>query len=222
MFSKGVLGRLIEELKKLPGIGQKTAQRLAFFMMKMPAHEAKAIAQAIVDVKERLRFCRACQNISEEDFCEICRDPGRDQTKVLVVKEPSTLYVIERTGGYKGLYHVLFGTLSPLNGLSTAQTGMIPVDAKVQELLTRLRDQNDPDERGNITSGSPQIKVQEVILATDPTVEGEAMALYLTKLIKPLGIKVTRIACGIPVGVDLEYADEVTLVKSLEGRREFS
>ncbi len=208
MISNGVFTQLIEELKKLPGIGQKTAQRLAFFILKMPVQEAKAIAQAILDVKDRLRLCSLCQNISEAEVCEICRDPRRDQAKVLVVKEPSTLYAVERTGEYKGLYHVLLGTLSPLDGLPTGSAGFIPTDIKTKELLDRLQ-----GEKGGV-------KVQEVIIATDPTMEGEAMALYLTKLIKPLGIKVTRIAYGIPVGVDLEYADEVTLIKSLEGRRE--
>jgi recombination protein RecR len=208
MISNGVFTQLIEELRKLPGVGQKTAQRLAFFILKMPVQEAKAVAQAILDVKDRLRLCNLCQNISEAEVCEICRDPRRDQAKVLVVKEPSTLYAIERTGEYKGLYHVLLGTLSPLDGLPTGSTGFIPADIKTKELLDRLQ-----GEKGGV-------KVQEVILATDPTMEGEAMALYLTKLIKPLGIKVTRIAYGIPVGVDLEYADEVTLIKSLEGRRE--
>ncbi|HLB02969.1 MAG TPA: recombination mediator RecR [Nitrospiria bacterium] len=207
-MSNKVFDRLIEQLKKLPGIGQKTAQRLAFFLLKMPVQEAKDIAQAILDVKDRLRLCNLCQNASEEDVCAICRDPKRDQTRVLVVKEPSTLYAIDRTGEYRGLYHVLVGTLSPLNGPSPGQMGMIPADIKTKELLDRLQ-------------GEGTSKVQEVILATDPTMEGEATALYLAKLIKPLGIKVTRIACGIPAGADIEYADEVTLIKSLEGRREF-
>jgi recombination protein RecR len=209
MVPNGIFARLIEELKKLPGIGQKTAQRLAFFILKTPSEEAKAIARAILDVKDRLRLCSLCQNVSEAEVCEICRDPKRDQTRILVVKEPSTLYAIERTGEYKGLYHVLMGTLSTLEGPSLNQTGMLPADLKVKELLHRLQ-------------GEGASKIQELILATDPTMEGEAMALYLTKLIKPLDIKVTRIAYGIPVGVDLEYADEVTLIKSLEGRREIS
>jgi recombination protein RecR len=208
MISNGIFAQLIEGLKKLPGVGQKTAQRLAFFILKMPAEEAKAIAQAILDVKELLRLCSLCQNISEAEVCEICRDPRRDQTKVLVVKEPSTLYAIERTGEYKGLYHVLLGTFAPLDGLPTGFGDLIPTDMKARELLDRLQ---------GVKGG---MRAQEVILATDPTMEGEAMALYLTKLIKPLEIKVTRIAYGIPVGVDLEYADEVTLIKSLEGRRE--
>ena len=207
MIPNGVFTRLIEEFKKLPGIGQKTAQRLAFFILKIPSQEAKDIAQAILDVKDRLRLCGLCQNVSEAEVCDICQDSRRDQTKILVVKEPSTLYAIERTGEYRGLYHVLLGTLSALDGQSKGQIGMIPAETKVKELLDRL-------------GKEATLKVQEVILATDPTMEGEAMALYLTKLIKPFGVKVTRIAYGIPVGVDLEYADEVTLIKSLEGRRE--
>jgi recombination protein RecR len=204
---KGVFAQLIEELKKLPGIGQKSAQRLAFYILKLPAPEARELAQAILDVKDRLQMCNICQNVSEQTTCEICRDPARDRSRILVVKEPSTLYAIERTGEYKGLYHVLFGTISS-NHLASVQAGVIPSELKVKELLDRLQ-------------GEGLAKVQELILATDPTMEGEATALYLTKLIKPLGIKVTRIAFGIPVGIDLEYADEVTLIKSLEGRREF-
>jgi recombination protein RecR len=204
----GVFDRLVEELKKLPGIGQKTAQRLAFFLLKMPAQEARDIAQAILDVKDRLRLCGLCQNISEEETCAICRDPKRDRTRILVIKEPSTLYTIERTGEYKGLYHVLLGTLSTLDGVANRQAGMIPTEIKAKELLDRLQQQDDP-------------KIQEIILATDPTMEGEATALYLAKLIKPLGIQVTRIACGIPAGMDLDFADEVTLIKSMEGRREY-
>jgi recombination protein RecR len=209
MNPNGVFTRLIEEFRKLPGIGQKTAQRLAFFILKISPQEAKDIAQAILDVKDRLRLCSLCQNVSETEVCGICQDHRRDQTKILVVKEPSTLYAIERTGEYRGLYHVLLGTLSALDGQSKGQIGMIPTETKAKELLDRLQKE-------------ATFKVQEVILATDPTMEGEAMALYLTKLIKPFGVKVTRIAYGIPVGVDLEYADEVTLIKSLEGRREIS
>ena len=163
----------------------------------MPAEEAKAIAQAIMDIKDKLTFCSSCHNIAEGSLCEICRDPKRDRQKIMVVEEPSTLYAIERTGEYKGVYHVLLGTLSPLDGVG-------PSDIKGQELIESLKE------------GS----AQEVILATSPNMEGEATAIYLTKLIKPLGVKVSRIAYGIPVGIDLEYADEVTLIKSIEGRRE--
>ncbi len=204
----GVFSRLIDELRKLPGIGQKTAQRLAFYILKLSAQEAKALSGAILDVKERLRLCRLCQNVSEEDLCRICRNPSRDQTRLLIVKEPSTLYAIERTGEYKGLYHVLLGSLSGVDGLSASLSGVVPGEVRSQELLDRLKNPENP-------------LPEEIILAMDPTMEGEAVALYLTKLIKPLKIKVTRIACGIPVGVDLEYADEVTLIKSLEGRREY-
>ncbi len=210
MISDGVFGRLIEELKRLPGIGQKTAQRLAFFILKMPDEEAKGIARALTAVKDLLRFCDSCRNITEEELCGICRDARRDASRVLVVKEPSTLYAIERTGEYKGLYHVLMGTPSPLDGQGDGQAWMSVLELKAKELVVRLEGMAAGEGAG----------AEEVILATDPTMEGEAMALYLTKLIKPLGIKVSRIAFGIPVGVDLEYADEVSLIKSLEGRRE--
>ncbi|MFZ5877468.1 MAG: recombination mediator RecR [Nitrospirota bacterium] len=194
----GVFQRVVDSFKRLPGIGQKTAQRLGFYLLKMPDSEATAIAQAIVDLKAQIRFCPVCQNMTETELCEICRDPIRDRTRILVVEEPSTVYAIERTGEYHGLYHVLLGAISPLDGVK-------PEDIKAKELLDRL--------------GSGD--VQEVIMATDPNIEGEATALYLTRLIKPLGIKVTRLAYGIPVGIDLEFADDVTLIKSLEGRRDF-
>jgi recombination protein RecR len=197
MDQEGVLSQLVNKLKILPGIGQKTAQRLAFFLLKMPAAEAKAIAQAIINIKDKLTFCSVCHNIAEGPLCEICQDPKRDRQKIIVVEEPSTLYAIERSGEYKGLYHVLLGTLSPLDGVG-------PSDIKAKELIDRLQE-------------SP---AQEVIIATSPNIEGEATAMYLTKLIKPLGIKISRIAYGIPVGIDLEYADEITLIKSIEGRRE--
>lgn len=197
MSNKSSFDRLIEELKRLPGIGQKTAQRLAFFLLKMPPDEAKGIAAAIIDVKDKSRFCSVCNNITEEDPCRICRDVNRDRSKVLVVEEPATLYTIERTGGYKGLYHVMLGVLSPLDGVG-------PDDIKINGLLSRV--------------GNDGIK--EVILAMDPDMAGEATAMYLTRIIKPMGVHVTRIAYGIPVGSDIEYADEITLVKSLEGRRE--
>ncbi len=194
---QGLLAQLIRELVRLPGIGQKTAQRLAFHVLKADHDEALRLAEAIRAVKEGLAFCRQCRNIAEGELCEFCRDPKRDRTKILVVEEPSTLYAIERTGGYRGLYHVLLGALSPLDGVG-------PSDIKAQELVDRLKEGD----------------VQEVILATNPTIEGEATAIYLTKLIKPHGAKVSRIAYGIPVGMDIEYADEVTLIKSLEGRRD--
>ncbi len=194
---QGLLTRLVRELVRLPGIGQKTAQRLAFHLLKAERDEALGLAEAIRAVKDGLGFCRQCRNIAEGELCEFCLDPKRDQTRILVIEEPSTLYAIERTAGYRGLYHVLLGALSPLDGIG-------PSDIRAQDLIDRLKDGG----------------IQEVILATNPTIEGEATAIYLTKMIKPLGVRVSRIAYGIPVGMDLEYADEVTLTKSIEGRRE--
>ncbi len=195
--NQGLLAQLIRELVRLPGIGHKTAQRLAFHILKAEREESMRLADAIRAVKDGLTFCRQCRNISEGDLCEFCRDPKRDRAKILVVEEPSTLYAIERTGGYRGLYHVLLGALSPLDGVG-------PSDIRAQDLEARLKDGG----------------VEEVILATNPTIEGEATAIYLTRLLKPHGVRVSRIAYGIPVGVDIEYADEVTLIKSLEGRRD--
>jgi recombination protein RecR len=195
--NQGLLAKLIREFQRLPGIGQKTAQRLAFHLLKADKDEALRLAEAIKSVKEGLAFCRQCRNIAEGDLCEFCLDPKRDQTKILVVEEPSTLYAIERAAGFRGLYHVLLGALSPLDGIG-------PSDIRAQDLIERLRE------------GS----VHEVIIATNPTIEGEATAIYLTRLIKPLGVRVSRIAYGIPVGMDIEYADEVTLLKSIEGRRD--
>jgi recombination protein RecR len=195
--NQGLLAQLIRELVRLPGIGHKTAQRLAFHILKTDKDDSMRLADAIRAVKEGLAFCRQCHNIAEGELCEFCRDPKRDRTKILVVEEPSTLYAVERTGGYRGLYHVLLGALSPLDGVG-------PADIRAQDLADRLKD-----------SG-----VEEVILATNPTIEGEATAIYLTRLLKPHGVRVSRIAYGIPVGVDIEYADEVTLIKSLEGRRD--
>src|SRR5574341_2105666 len=195
--NQGLLARLIKELVRLPGIGHKTAQRLAFHLLKTEKADALRLAEAIRAVKEGLAFCRQCRNIAEEELCEFCLDPKQDRTRILVVEEPSTLYAIERSGGYRGLYHVLLGSLSPLDGIG-------PSDIRAEDLVTRLKEGVIP----------------EVILATSPTIEGEATAIYLTKLVKPYGVRVTRIAYGVPVGMDLEYADEVTLIKSIEGRRD--
>jgi recombination protein RecR len=194
---QGLLAKLVRELVRLPGIGQKSAQRLAFHIMKSEREDALRLAEAIQAVKDGLSFCRQCRNIAEGDLCEFCRDPKRDRSKILVIEESSPLYAIERAGGYRGLYHVLLGTLSPLDGVG-------PSDIRAEELLDRVK------------AGG----VEEVIIATNPTIEGEATAIYLTRLLKPHHVRVSRIAYGIPVGMDIEYADEVTLVKSIEGRRD--
>ena len=191
--------RLIEALQRLPGIGPKTAQRLTFFLLKRPVSEVRELSDALIAVKERIVYCGSCFNVTDEDPCRICADPARDARVLCIVEEPNDLLAMERTGEYRGRYHVLLGALSPLDGIG-------PEDLKVRELLTRL-------ESGDTT---------EVILATNPNVEGEATAIYLAKLIRPLGVRVTRIARGLPVGGDLEYADQVTLSKALEGRREIS
>ncbi len=191
------MARLIQELHKLPGIGPKSAQRLAYFLLRSSEEEARALAEAIVAVKERIIFCSVCQNITETNPCPICQDKERDHTKICVVEEPLDILALERTRGYHGLYHVLHGVISPMNGIG-------PDELRVKELLARLQ--------GGAT--------QEIILATNPNLEGEATAMYLHRLITPLGIKVTRLARGLPFGSDLEYADEVTLTRSLEGRQE--
>lgn len=191
------LGTLINELAKLPGIGPKSAQRLAFFILKRPAEDAKRLASAIDDVKTKLNFCRRCFNVTDQEICGYCQDPRRDDSVICVVEEAQDIVAIDRTGEFKGRYHVLQGSISPINGIG-------PEDIRVKELLTRLQKNT----------------VEEVVVATNPNIEGEATAMYLAKLVKPLGIKVTRLASGLPVGGDLEYADEITLGKALEGRRE--
>jgi recombination protein RecR len=191
------VARLIDALQRLPGIGPKTAQRLTFFLLKRPAEEVRELAGPLVAVKDRIVSCSTCFNVTDEDPCRICADPARDAGLLCVVEEPNDLLAMERTGEFRGRYHVLLGALSPLDGIG-------PDDLKVRELLARL-------ESGGTV---------EVILATNPNVEGEATAIYLAKLLRPLGVRVTRIARGLPVGGDLEYADQVTLTKALEGRRE--
>jgi len=193
------VARLIEALQRLPGIGPKTAQRLTFFLLKRPADEVRELSESLVALKERIVACQTCFNVTDADPCRICSDPGRDARVMCIVEEPNDLLAMERTGEFKGRYHVLLGALSPLDGIG-------PEDLKIRELLARL-------DAGGTT---------EVILATNPNVEGEATALYLAKLLRPLGVRVTRIARGLPVGGDLEYADQVTLSKALEGRREVS
>ena len=192
------VARLIEQLNKLPGIGPKSAQRLAYYLIRMPAEEASALADAIGGVKQGLTFCSRCQNITESDPCSICADPSRDASRVCVVQEPLDVLALERTAVYKGLYHVLHGVIDPMNNIG-------PEDLRVRELLGRMTD-------GSIT---------EVVLATNPTVEGEATAMYIRQLVMPLGPKVTRLARGLPVGADLEYADDLTLTRAFEGRQDF-
>ena len=191
------LTELIEQLRKLPGIGAKGAQRLAFHILKTPREDAERLCDAIVGVKERVTYCSVCNNITDTDPCVFCTSPSRDQRVICVVEEPQNVSVVEKTGGFKGAYHVLMGVLSPLHGIG-------PDDLKIKGLLNRVADG----------------RAEEVILATSPTVEGEATALYLARLLKPLGVRVTRIAMGIPVGSDIEYADEITMTRAMEGRRE--
>jgi recombination protein RecR len=189
------LARLIEEFYKLPGIGPKSAQRLAYYLLRMPAAEAISLARAITEVKERVTLCSICQNVTENDPCRICSDIERDQSVICVVEEPLDILAMERTASYRGLYHVLHGAISPMDGIG-------PEDLKIAELLSRLRDG----------------VVQEIILATNPNLEGEATSMYLARLLA--GVRVTRLARGLPVGGDLEYADDVTLTRALEGRQE--
>lgn len=196
-MAQGIIENLITELTKLPGIGRKTAQRLAFFILTMSEESAKGIARAIVDVKEKARFCSRCFNITDSELCEICRDELRDRTKICVVEEPSNILVVERAKTFNGLYHVLFGSISPIDG-------MTPDKLKIDELVERVRLDS----------------VSEVILATNPNTKGEMTAQYIKEVLNPLNVRVTRIAYGLPIGSDIEFADEVTLSKALEGRRE--
>lgn len=188
--------RLIEELAALPGIGGKSAQRLAFHILQMPMEKAQSLSEAILEAKEKMRYCSVCCNLTEEEVCPVCSNLKRDHKTIMVVEDPRDMAAYERTKEYHGVYHVLHGAISPM-------TGVTPQDIRIQELLRRI-------------DGS----VEEVILATNPNVEGEATAMYIGKLLKPLGVKVTRIANGVPVGGDLEYVDEITLSRALEGRRE--
>jgi recombination protein RecR len=197
----GPVQDLIDELARLPGIGPKSAQRVAFYLLKVTPDEAKKLAHAIVEAKDKVRFCHTCGNVSDQDQCEFCRDPRRDASVVCVVQEAPDIVAIERTREYRGLYHVLGGAISPIEGIG-------PEDLRVTELLDRLKSPSD---------GQPEIA--EIIVATNPNIEGDATAMYLARLLGPLGIKITRLASGMPVGGDLEYADEVTLGRALEGRR---
>jgi recombination protein RecR len=193
----GIIENLITELTKLPGIGRKTAQRLAFFILAMSEEDAKGISRAITEVKEKARFCKECFNITEEEICSICSNSSRDRSKLCVVEEPSNILVIERSKGFDGLYHVLLGALSPIDGFT-------PDRLKINELIERVR----------------RNSIQEVIIATNPNTKGEMTAQYIGEMLKPFPVRVTRIAYGLPIGGDIEFADEVTLGKALEGRRE--
>jgi recombination protein RecR len=200
-LSSDPIGKLIRELAKLPGIGEKTATRLAFHVLRAPVEYARDLAQALVEVKEKIRLCEICMNLTESSPCALCSDARRDPRVVCVIATPPDLYAIERTGGFRGRYHVLHGVLSPLDGIG-------PDDLRLRELLARLSDRDGA------------ARVDELIVATSPNVEGEATALYLAKMVKPLGVRVTRIASGIAVGGELEYADGVTISRALETRRE--
>jgi recombination protein RecR len=197
MSLPGALQNLIDQFKRLPGVGAKSAQRLAFHVLKTPREDAERLCDAIREVKDRVTYCSNCNNFTDLDLCVYCADPARDHGVVCVVEEPQNVNVIEKTGGFRGVYHVLLGALSPLQGVG-------PDDLKIKGLLTRIDAES----------------IEEIILATNPTVEGEATAIYLARLLKPLGVRVTRIATGIPVGSDLEYADELTMGKAMEGRPE--
>ncbi len=191
------ISELIDQLNKLPGIGPKSAQRLAFYLLKGSRDDAEALAEAIVNLKDKVKFCPVCFNVTDEPLCEYCRDSRRDDSLICVVEEPRDIVAMERTGEFHGRYHVLGAAISPIDGIG-------PEDLRIKELLKRLEDG----------------KVKEIIIATNPNIEGEATAMYLTKLIRPLDTTVTRLASGLPVGGDLEYADEVTLGSALRGRRE--
>ncbi len=191
------VARLIEAFHKLPGIGPKSAQRLTYHVLRAPEEEARALAQAVIELKEKITLCSACQNVTEADPCGICADSQRDQSTICVVEEPLDILALERSRGYRGLYHVLHGVISPMEGVG-------PEDLKLSELVARLR------------NGT----VQEVIMATNPNLEGEATAMYVSRLLSPMGVRVTRLARGLPTGADLEYADDLTLARALENRQE--
>lgn len=195
-YNVASLARLIEQFERMPGIGHKSAQRLAFYVLNLKKHEAEAFSQAILDAHSKIKKCTRCCNLAEEELCPICKSQNRDESVVCVVEDPRDVLAFERTHEYKGLYHVLHGVISPMNSVG-------PEDITIKELLSRLSDG----------------KVEEIIMATNPTVEGEATAMYISRLLKPMGITVSRLAYGVPVGAELEYADEVTLTRALEGRR---
>ncbi|HYE81466.1 MAG TPA: recombination mediator RecR [Clostridia bacterium] len=196
-FYAAPIAKLIDELSKLPGVGNKTAQRLAFYILNMSQEDVEQLSSSITDAKKNIKQCKICCNITDTDVCNICSNPRRDSAMICVVQDPKDVVAMEKTREYKGLYHVLNGAISPMEGIG-------PEEIRIKELLRRVADN----------------EIKEIILATNPNIEGEATAMYISRLLKPAGIKVTRIAHGVPVGGDLEYADEVTLMKALEGRRE--
>ena len=196
-MEQGIIENLIDELSKLPSIGRKTAQRLAFFILTMPEEDARGISKAIIALKDKARFCRECFNITENEICNICSSTSRDKSRLCVVEEPSNILVIERSKSFDGLYHVLLGALSPIDGFT-------PDKLKINELVERVRKDS----------------IQEIIIATNPNTKGEMTAQYIREMLKPYPVKVTRIAYGLPIGGDIEFADEVTVSKALEGRRE--
>jgi recombination protein RecR len=195
---EGIIQDLIDELGRLPGVGPKSAQRIAFYIIASDRIDVARLAEVLKTVKERVKFCTTCGNISEEDLCKICRDPRRDNTSICIVEESKDVIAIEKTREFKGKYHVLGGAISPIDGIG-------PENLRIKELMSRLA----------------ATEISEIIIATDPNLEGEATATYLTRLIKPLGVKVSRLASGLPVGGDLEYADEITLGRAFEGRRSY-
>lgn len=195
-YSVNSLAKLVEQFERMPGIGHKSAQRLAFYVLNLKKEEAESFADAILTAHEKIKKCTRCCNLAEDELCSLCKDSGRDESVICVVEDPRDVMAFERTHEYEGTYHVLHGVISPMNGIG-------PEDITVKELLARTGDD----------------RVREVIMATNPTVEGEATAMYISRLLKPMGIKVSRLAYGVPVGADLEYADEVTLTRALEGRR---
>ncbi|MBR2079881.1 MAG: recombination protein RecR [Clostridia bacterium] len=195
-YSVVTLQRLIEQFERMPGIGHKSAQRLAFYVLNMKKEDAEAFSKAILEAHEKIKKCSCCCNLAEEELCPICKSSKRDESVVCVVEDPRDVMAFERTHEYEGTYHVLHGVISPMNGIG-------PEDITIKELLSRMGDG----------------KIQEVIMATNPTVEGEATAMYISRLLKPMGVSVSRLAYGVPVGADLEYVDEVTLTRALEGRR---
>jgi recombination protein RecR len=196
---EGVIQELIDELGRLPGVGPKSAQRIAFYLLQTDDDQAKKLGEVLTDVKERVRFCEKCGNVAEQELCNICRDPRRSKASICVVEESKDVQAIERTREFKGLYHVLGGAISPIEGIG-------PDNLRIKELVARLSDS----------------EIKEVIIATDPNLEGEATATYLTRMLSPMGITISRLASGLPVGGDLEYADEITLGRAFEGRRTVS